>query len=126
MQKSTAKKIKCSIPSSSSISPNTSQNWILKELPIPPLRGSLISCSSWMELGRSMKQLYGQPLHYFTNFILGHWDELRTDTENQHQPLDLFIHPSKAEATIWLVEEVHRKISFLHQIARLRTSDPLY
>ncbi|CAL1396625.1 unnamed protein product [Linum trigynum] len=101
------------------------QNY-MQELPIPSLRGSVIPCSSWMELGRSMKQLYGQPLHYLTNIILKRWDQLRTGTENQHQPLDLIIHPSKAEATIWLVEEVHRKTSSHLHIAQLWISDPMH
>ncbi|KAE9596474.1 hypothetical protein Lal_00007720 [Lupinus albus] len=36
----------------------------MKQIPIPSHRGSIIPFTSWMGLGRSIKQLYGQPLHY--------------------------------------------------------------
>ncbi|CAN1280020.1 Protein RDM1 [Linum perenne] len=98
----------------------------MKELAIPLLRGSVIPCSSWMELGRSMKLLYGQPLHYITNLLLKRWDELRAGTEDQHQPLDFIMHPSKAETTIWLVEEIHRKTTSPHYLAKLWLSDPMH
>ncbi|CAN0857054.1 Protein RDM1 [Linum grandiflorum] len=98
----------------------------MKALAVPSLRGSVIPCSSWMELGRSMKQLYGQPLHYLTNLNLRRWDDLRTGTEHQHQPLDFIIHPSKAETTIWLVEEIHRKTTSPHHLAKLWLSDPMH
>ncbi|KAJ6890602.1 hypothetical protein NC651_024186 [Populus alba x Populus x berolinensis] len=33
-------------------------------------------------------------------------------------------HPCKAEVTIWLVEEVHRRASTYHCVAKLWQSDP--
>ncbi|KAE8694815.1 Protein RDM1 [Hibiscus syriacus] len=53
------------------------------------------------------------------------WDHLRIGSEDEHRPLDIVVHPSKAEATIWLVEELHRRTSSHHHIAKLWQSDPM-
>ncbi|KAI5573332.1 hypothetical protein BDE02_10G073600 [Populus trichocarpa] len=39
------------------------------------------------------------------------WDQQRIGNGDKHKPLDIMNHPCKAEATIWLVEEVHRRAS---------------
>ncbi|XVF28790.1 hypothetical protein REPUB_Repub15cG0061900 [Reevesia pubescens] len=98
----------------------------MKQLPIPTLRGSIIPFTTWMGLGRSIKQLYGQPLHYLTNILLKQWDHLRIGSEDEHSPLDIVIHPCKAEATVWLIEELHRQTSSHHHIAKLWLSDPMH
>ncbi|OIW11157.1 hypothetical protein TanjilG_22964 [Lupinus angustifolius] len=98
----------------------------MKQIPIPTHRGSVIPFNSWMGLGRSIKQLYGQPLHYLTNILLNQWDQLRIGTDDEYTPLDNIIHPCKAEATIWLMEEVHRQTSSHVQIAELWKEDPMY
>ncbi|OMO85656.1 Protein RDM1 [Corchorus olitorius] len=98
----------------------------MKQLPIPTLRGSVIPFTTWMGLGRSIKQLYGQPLHYLTNILLKQWDHLRIGSEDEHSSLDIIIHPSKAEATVWLIEELHRRTSSHHHIAKLWQSDPMH
>ncbi|KAF8114681.1 hypothetical protein N665_0034s0022 [Sinapis alba] len=98
----------------------------MKELPLPTSRGSLIPFTSWVGLSMSIKELYGQPLHYLTNVLLQRWDQARLGTDSEYQSLDLIIHPSKAEATIWLVEEIHRLTSSHLQIAQLWGSDPMY
>lgn len=98
----------------------------MKQIPIPRYRGSVIPFTSWMGLGRSMKQLYGQPLHYLTNVLLKQWDQLRIESEDEYKPLDDIIHPSKAEASIWLVEEVHRNTSSHLHIAKLWKEDPMH
>ncbi|KAK4257973.1 hypothetical protein QN277_007493 [Acacia crassicarpa] len=98
----------------------------MKQIPIPRYRGSIIPFTSWMGLGRSMKQLYGQPLHYLTNVLLKQWDQLRIDSEDEYKPIDDIIHPSKAEANIWLVEEVHRNTSSHLHIAKLWKEDPMH
>ncbi|KAL4290763.1 hypothetical protein GQ457_14G012770 [Hibiscus cannabinus] len=97
----------------------------MKQLPIPTQRGSIIPFTTWMGLGRSIKQLYGQPLHYLTNILLKQWDRLRIGSEDEHRPLDLVVHPCKAEVTVWLVEELHRQTSSHHHIAKLWQSDPM-
>lgn len=98
----------------------------MKELPIPTNRGSVIPFTSWVGLGFSIKQLYGQPLHYLTNVLLRRWDQSRLGSDSEYQSLDLIVHPCKAEATVWLVEEIHRlTYSHLH-IAQLWGSDPVY
>ncbi|KAL4386018.1 hypothetical protein GQ457_09G020170 [Hibiscus cannabinus] len=97
----------------------------MKQLPIPTCRGSIIPFTTWMGLGRSIKQLYEQPLHYLTNILLKQWDQLRIGSEDEHRPLDIVVHPCKAEATIWLVEELHRRTSSHHHIAKLWLSDPM-
>ncbi|KAF5752253.1 hypothetical protein HS088_TW01G00161 [Tripterygium wilfordii] len=98
----------------------------MKQLPIPMQRGSVIPFSSWVGLGKSIKQIYGQPLHYLTNILLKQWDQLRSGAEDEHKPLDIVIHPCKAEATIWLVEEIHRHTSSHDHIAKLWLSDPIH
>ncbi|EXB51132.1 hypothetical protein L484_009096 [Morus notabilis] len=98
----------------------------MKQIPIPTHRGSLIPFTSWMGLGKSIKQMYGQPLHYLTNVQLKHWDQLRIGSEEEDRPLDTIVHPSKAEATIWLLEEVHRRTTSHYHIAKLWLLDPMH
>ncbi|KAL6603803.1 hypothetical protein ACP70R_044164 [Stipagrostis hirtigluma subsp. patula] len=66
----------------------------MKHIPVPPYQGSVIPFTSWMGLGRSMKQLHEQPLHYLTNVLLKRWDQQRIGSDDEHQPLDAIIHPS--------------------------------
>ncbi|KAL6176627.1 hypothetical protein ACLB2K_053260 [Fragaria x ananassa] len=98
----------------------------MKHIPIPTHRGSVIPFTSWMGLGKSIKQLYGQPLHYLTNIQLRQWDKLRIGTEDEFRPLDAIIHPCKAEVTIWLIEEVHRNTSSHHHVANMWLLDPMH
>ncbi|KDP40212.1 hypothetical protein JCGZ_02210 [Jatropha curcas] len=98
----------------------------MRQLPIPPHHGSVIPFSSWVGLGKSIKQLYGQPLHYLTNILLKQWDYLRIGSEDEQRALDTMIHPCKAEATIWLVEEIHRRTSSHHHVAKLWLLDPMH
>ncbi|XP_010525215.1 PREDICTED: protein RDM1-like isoform X2 [Tarenaya hassleriana] len=100
--------------------------YYMKQIPIPTDRGSLIPFTTWVGLGNSIKQLYGQPLHYLTNVLLNRWDQSRVGSEAEHQPLDTIIHPSKAEATVWFIEEIHRRTSSHHHIVSLWQSDPMY
>ncbi|KAK4798965.1 hypothetical protein SAY86_024330 [Trapa natans] len=98
----------------------------MKEIPIPSKRGSLVPCYSWTELGKSLKIIYRQPLHFLTNILLKQWDQVKIGTRDEDQPLDEIIHPIKAEATIWLIEEVHRLNTSHHHLARLWKADPLH
>ncbi|GKV50996.1 hypothetical protein SLEP1_g57674 [Rubroshorea leprosula] len=98
----------------------------MKEVPIPAQRGSVTPFTSWMGLGRLIKQLYGQPLHYLHNILLKQWDQLRFGSEDKDTPLDIIVHPCKAEATIWLIEETHRHTTSSHHIAKLWLSDPMH
>ncbi|KAF7145164.1 hypothetical protein RHSIM_Rhsim04G0199500 [Rhododendron simsii] len=96
----------------------------MKQVPIPTQRGSVIPFTSWIGLSKSIKQLYGQPLHYLTNILVKQWDQMRIGSENEDIPLDTLIHPCKAEATIWLLEEIHRLTTSHHHLAKLWLSDP--
>ncbi|PIN04445.1 hypothetical protein CDL12_23019 [Handroanthus impetiginosus] len=98
----------------------------MKLIPIPTNRGTVIPYTSWTGLGSSIKQIYGQPLHYLTNIHLKRLDQVRLGAEDEDVPLDMIIHPYKAEATIWLIEEVHRLTSSPHHLAELWTADPMY
>ncbi|KAK9139961.1 hypothetical protein Scep_009642 [Stephania cephalantha] len=98
----------------------------MRQIPIPSLHGSLIPFTSWQGLAKSIKQLYGQPLHYQTNVLLKQWDQSRIGTDDEHQPLDTIIHPCKAEATIWLIEQVHRLTTSHHHLAKLWQLDPMH
>ncbi|WOK98501.1 protein RDM1 isoform X2 [Canna indica] len=95
-------------------------------IPIPSQRASVVPCTSWQGLGKSVKQLYGQPLHYLTNILLKQWDQTRVGHYDEYKPLDAVIHPSKAEALIWVTEEVHRLTASHYYIAKLWASDPMY
>ncbi|XP_015169155.1 protein RDM1-like [Solanum tuberosum] len=98
----------------------------MKVVPLPTQRGFVIPLTSWVGLAASMKELYGQPLHYLTNVHMKKLDSMRFGSDNEDVPLDTIIDPSKAEATIWLIEEVHRSTSSHHYIARLWLADPMY
>ncbi|KAK9757171.1 hypothetical protein RND81_01G145300 [Saponaria officinalis] len=98
----------------------------MKNLPIPKERGSVILCNTWMGLAKSMKELYGQPLHYLTNVLLKQWDQARFETCDDNQSLDTVIHPLKAESTVWLVEDVHRRTASYHHLSKLWLRDPMY
>ncbi|KAI3927680.1 hypothetical protein MKW92_027106 [Papaver armeniacum] len=98
----------------------------MKQIPVPSLHGSAVPFNTWQELARSLKLLYKQPLHYLTNICLKQWDKARIGTNNEYLPLDGVIHPRKAEATIWLMEEVHRLASSHHHLANLWLLDPMH
>jgi hypothetical protein len=98
----------------------------MEQIPIPSSRGSVIPFTSWMGLGQSIKKLYGQPLHYLTNIILKQWDQMRIGSEDEYRRLDDIIHPCKAEATIWLMEQVHRQASSHFHLANLWKKDPTH
>ncbi|XP_059628222.1 protein RDM1-like [Cornus florida] len=98
----------------------------MKQIPVPTHRGSVIPFTSWMGLAESVKKLYGQPLHYLTNIRLKQWDQMRIGAKDEHIPLDTSFHPLKAEASIWLIEEVHRLTVSHHHLAKLWLADPMY
>ncbi|XP_074584172.1 protein RDM1-like isoform X2 [Curcuma longa] len=96
------------------------------QLHIPSKLGSVVPYTSWQGLAKSLKQLYGQPLHYLTNILMKQWDESRVGHDKEYQHLDTIIHPAKAEALIWVTEEVHRSTTSHHYLAKLWASDPMY
>ncbi|KAI4333216.1 hypothetical protein L6164_018053 [Bauhinia variegata] len=98
----------------------------MKQIPVPNLRGSVIPFTSWMGLGRSIKEMYGQPLHYLTNILLKQWDQLRMGSDDEYKPLDNIIHPCKAETSIWLIEEVHRHTASPYHIVKQWQVDPMH
>ncbi|KAL2467621.1 Protein RDM1 [Forsythia ovata] len=51
---------------------------------------------------------------------------LRIGAEDEQIPLDTTIHPCKAEASIWLIEEVHRLTTSHHHLAKLWLADPMH
>ncbi|KAL9161638.1 hypothetical protein ABFS82_07G034700 [Erythranthe guttata] len=98
----------------------------MKLIPIPAKRGTIIPYTSWTGLGSSIKQIYEQPLHYLTNLHLRNLDQERFGAENENIPLDTIVHPSKAEASIWLVEEINRKTSSPHHLAKMWNDCSMY
>ncbi|KAL6581727.1 RNA-directed DNA methylation 1 [Orobanche minor] len=95
-------------------------------IPIPTKHGTVIPYTSWTGLGSSIKNIYGQPLHYLTNLHLKRLDQERLGADDVDISLDTIIHPSKAEASIWIVEEVHRLTSSPHYLTKLWADDPFY
>ncbi|XP_070042351.1 protein RDM1 isoform X10 [Nicotiana tomentosiformis] len=77
-------------------------------------------------LAASIKKLYGQPLHYLTNLCMKQRDQMRVGADDEVDPLEMLIHPTKAESSIWLMEEVHRRTSSPHYLAKLWLADPMY
>uniref|UniRef100_A0A7N0VHM7 Uncharacterized protein n=1 Tax=Kalanchoe fedtschenkoi TaxID=63787 RepID=A0A7N0VHM7_KALFE len=69
------------------------QNY-MRSITIPNRRGSLVPCNIWMGLGKSLKQLYGQPLHYLTKVRLKELDQLRIGTYDEYKPLDSIMQSS--------------------------------
>ncbi|GER34273.1 RNA-DIRECTED DNA METHYLATION 1 [Striga asiatica] len=98
----------------------------MKLIPIPTERGTVIPFTSWTGLGSSIKQIYGQPLHYLTNLHLSRMDHERLGAEDTGVPLYMTIHPCKAEASIWIIEEAHRLTSSPHHLVRLWEADTYY
>ncbi|KAL3503919.1 hypothetical protein ACH5RR_033760 [Cinchona calisaya] len=113
-----------SIPKDALLSKAQIYQEYMKQIPIPSHRGSVVPFTSWTGLGTSLEQLYGQPLHYLTNVHLGQLDQLRFGSEDEDRPLDAIISPTKAEASIWLIEEVHRLSSSHHYLAKIWFNDP--
>ncbi|AES93707.1 DNA polymerase delta, subunit 4 [Medicago truncatula] len=72
------------------------QNY-MEQIPILTSRGSVIPSTLWMGLGKSIKKLYTQPLHYLTNIILKRLDNI-----------------------------IHRQASSHFHLANLWKMDPLY
>ncbi|KAJ6987405.1 protein RDM1-like [Populus alba x Populus x berolinensis] len=98
----------------------------MKQIPVPSSTCGLpVSYMTWQELARTIKQVYGQPLHYLTNKLLKQWDQLRIGTKDESKPLDNIIDPIKAVATVWGMEEFHRQCSSHQHLAKLWLSDPL-
>ncbi|KAK6777784.1 hypothetical protein RDI58_024502 [Solanum bulbocastanum] len=94
-------------------------------VPMPTQRGFVIHFISWVGFAASMKEFYGQPLHYLTNVQMKKFDQMRLCFDNEDVPLDTIINQGKAEATIWIIK-VHRCTSSHHYIARLWLADPMY
>ncbi|OEL22177.1 Protein RDM1 [Dichanthelium oligosanthes] len=68
----------------------------MKHIPVPAYCDSVIPFTSWLGLGRSLKQLYEQPLHYLTNVLLKRWDQQRIGSGDEHRHLDAIIHPEES------------------------------
>ncbi|CAH9086175.1 unnamed protein product [Cuscuta epithymum] len=96
----------------------------MQKLPVPSHHGSVIPFTSWMGLAASLKRLYGQPLHYLTNIQMKQWDQVRIGTHDEDVPLDTIVHPCKAEATIWAIEEVNRCTCSHLYLAKLWQTNP--
>ncbi|KAK4493477.1 hypothetical protein RD792_006007 [Penstemon davidsonii] len=81
-----------------------------------------------LELHRlcSLKTIYGQPLHYFTNIHLKLLDKTMLGVEDELVPLDTNIHPVKAKMSIWMIEEVHRLTTLPPQLHRLWLADLMW
>ncbi|ONI24348.1 hypothetical protein PRUPE_2G235500 [Prunus persica] len=98
----------------------------MKHIPIPKNRRKDAVFVTWWALANSMKQFYGQPLHYMTQVLVKQWDESRIGSVEEEKPMDNIIHPRRAESTIWDVEQVHRQCTSHIHLAKLWLSDPDY
>ncbi|OMO96847.1 Protein RDM1 [Corchorus olitorius] len=100
----------------------------LLSVPVTVESPSKLPFITWQDLAKSIKQKYGQPLHYLTHNLLKQWDESRANNKNEinNNPIGNVIDPLKAEATLWVVEEFNRQFASHHYIAKLWICDPKY
>ncbi|XP_039036076.1 protein RDM1-like [Hibiscus syriacus] len=96
-------------------------------VPVPAMVFVEPSFITWQKLGESMKQKYEQPLHYLTQILLKQWDESRGNNEEMMKPpIGNAIDSSRAEASVWVIEQFNRQFASHHYIAKLWISDPNY
>lgn len=91
------------------------------EVPSGDARATASSFINWQGLAKWMIETYKQPLHYLTHKLLKQWDEPKVE-----KTLDSIIDPTKAQDTIWVVEEYNRKCSSHLYLAKLWLSDPMH
>ncbi|WMV50630.1 hypothetical protein MTR67_044015 [Solanum verrucosum] len=63
----------------------------MKVVHMPTQRGFVIPFTSWVGFATSMKEFYGQPLHYLTNVQMKKFDKMRLGADNEDVPLDTII-----------------------------------
>jgi len=81
---------------------------------------------SWKGLAKTLKTLYGQPLHYLTQKLCKEWDKSRFGSDNEEKPLNAMFSWREAEDTVWRVEAVHRLCTSPVHLAVLWLDDPEY
>ncbi|KAK6777786.1 hypothetical protein RDI58_024504 [Solanum bulbocastanum] len=55
----------------------------MKVVPMPTQRGFGIPFTLWVGFTASMKEFYGQPLHYLTDVQMNKFDQMRLDVDNE-------------------------------------------
>ena len=98
----------------------------MKRKPIPQARLREAVVVNWQGLAKTLKNLYGQPLHYLTVLLCKQWDQSRFGGDDEGKPLDAIFKWRNAESTIWRVEEIHRLCTSPIHLAMLWLSDPEY
>lgn len=100
----------------------------MEQVPIPESRGADIPFVTWVGLAKSIQEFYKQQLHYSTHLLLTLWDQSMVDggREEQNKTVGSIMDPKKAEATVWDVEEVHRRCTSYIHLAKLWLCDPRY
>ncbi|KAK7374840.1 hypothetical protein VNO80_08283 [Phaseolus coccineus] len=81
---------------------------------------------NWKGLAKTLKTLYGQPLHYLTQKLCNEWDKSRFGSDNEEKPLSAIFSWREAVDTIWRVEAVHRLCTSPVHLAVLWLDDPEY
>ncbi|WVZ06373.1 hypothetical protein V8G54_019719 [Vigna mungo] len=81
---------------------------------------------NWRGLAKTMKTLYGQPLHYLTEELCKEWDKSRIGSKNEEKALNSILSWREAEETVWKVEAVHRLCTSPVHLALLWLNDPQY
>lgn len=95
-------------------------------MPIPKARLGKAAVHNWQSLAKLLKTSYGQPLHYLTYMLCKEWDRARFGSEDEAKSLDDIYPSTKAEDTIWNVEEIHRLCTSPIHLAQLWLEDPEY
>ncbi|CAJ1842049.1 unnamed protein product [Sphenostylis stenocarpa] len=99
----------------------------MEKKPVPTHRlNHDIVVVNWKGLGKTLKTLYGEPLHYLTQNVCKEWDKSRFGSENEEKPLNVILSWREAEDTVWKVEAVHRLCTSPVHLAMLWLHDPEY
>lgn len=73
-------------------------------------KGSPTTFISWKGLAKSIKPLYIDRTTS-TQILQKQWAELKITIKVKKEPIDSIVHPSKTEATIWVMKEFERPYS---------------
>jgi len=99
---------------------------MMENKPIPKYGLKEMVVVNWKGLAKTLKTLYGQPLHYLTHKLCKEWDKSKFGSKNEEKPLNAVFSWHEAEDTIWKVEAVHRRCTSPVHLAVLWLDDPEY
>ncbi|KAK7273005.1 hypothetical protein RIF29_14051 [Crotalaria pallida] len=98
----------------------------MKKWVVPEARLNETVIVNWQSLVKTLRRMYGQPMHYLTIKQCKEWDKSRLGSEDEGKPFESIMKLKDAEETLWHVERVHRRCTSPIYLAMLWRSDPEY